>query len=774
MNLRALNYRLDRWAASRRWALLLYVWPALLAMGLIALVAVVILLHPASSYQQRYVYLTRNLLSARRYEEARVAALRGLADSRNDRDSAQWLYYLAVAFGGLGNKQQAQALIQASAPLDHPGFLPAHMLLASSLLASTNLTAQAIRDAESNPTNAVGLTLHQAERHLLNALALEPDSPAVNEALARFYINTRQLSKARSYLMKIYSAKPDTALLLAICADLENNAPSVIEWADRAISAYEQNLLKTAPRYVPDDRQGLLQALLLKTKYLSPQEISARPHVVITNALPQDSPQIWLGIVHLLLLNGKYDSAMATLDQQMIANSNAVFAAAIGELCSTWAQNLPPTEPGAAAARLRLVEKGLKNSPENVSLQLLLVQTAHAEDDTGRAAAAQLKAAMAAATGEKAALWEFLLWTDARIRGQMEEARRHLQTAARLSPDNPRIINDLALDLATGARADAERGLNMIQQVLDKYPEDASYRDTRGQILAALGRNQEAMADLEYSSVRLGNPPDTRRVLGKVYAALGVAPKQALPDELVQAHKLVRNNKYKEAFTLLDQAGRASPNPAFTTAMADVCVSWVNSLPVTHGTERLQIIQTGLNLDPQNQPLQLLLLQATHLPGESGRSARKILDQVVMAAAGESAAQWHLFLGRDARKNGDLAGARNHLQTAYALSPKNTEIQLELATILSAGNAADLAQALQLIQPVVAQFPDDPNFLGLHGTILARLGRNQEALADLKFAVSRLVEPREARLQLAAVYDALGQPALAAEQRRLAGPPPKP
>ena len=768
------NNRIDDWMASRPWYLLPYCLPVLL-LGMFSILLVYLLFsQPASAFAHRYDNLTRRLLVAHRYEEARVACLRGLADAKNERETAEWLYLLAVAFNGLGNKEQAQALVKAAAPLDHPGSLPAHLLMARSLLSDTNLTAQAILDARSNPTNPAALELHQAERHLLNALILDPESVEVNEALGRFYINTRQLAKARAHLMKIYSAKPDTALLLAICADLENNAPSVIDWSDHAISAYEQRLINSAPHYQSIDREGLLRALLLKTKYTSPDEIAAGNRIVITNAVPQDSPQIWLGIVNLLLIKGKYDSAMITLDQQMLVNSNAVFATAIGDLCAIWAQSIRPNEPGADAARLRLVEKGLKNSPDNSILQMLLVQASHAADDTGREAAAQLKAALAAATGERAALWEFILWTDARVRGDMVEGRRHLQTAARLAPDNPRIKNDVALDLAGGTHADAERGLAIIQQVLKQYPDDANLRDTRGQILAALGRNQEAVADLEYASARINNPQETRRVLARVYAAMGSVPAQALPNELVEAHALARDNRYKEACAVLDKASQAGPNPAFASAIAEVCASWADSLPLGHSAERLQIIQKGLNQDPQNQALHALLLQATHAPGEPGDSARKLLDQMVMNATGESAAQWHLFQGRDARKNGDLAAARRHLQTAYELSPKNSEIQIELATTLAQGSQADLLQALQLIQPFVDQFPDDPNFLFTHGKILARLGRNQEAEADLKFAIPRLVDPREAHQLLAGVYDALGQPKLAAEQRRLAGPVGKP
>ncbi len=762
-----LNNRIDDWLASRPWHLLWYCLPVLL-IGMFTLLLVYVLYsQPKNSFQHRYDALAKQLLAAGRFEEARVACLRGLSGANNERDTAQWLYSLAVALNGLGNTQQAQALVKAAAPLDHPGSLPAHLLMARSLLSSTNLTARAIREARANPTNATAVVLHMAERHLLNALVLDPDSLDVNEALGRYYINIHQLAKARSYLMKIFSTKPDTALLLAICADLDNDAPSAIQWSDRAVVAFEQNLIKSAPKYNYGDREGLVEALGIKSKYTT---FNPSQNIMITNDAPEDSPLIWLGIVHLLLIKGKYAPAMATLDEQMLVSSNSLYASAIGELSAAWAQAIPPNEPGAAAARLRLVEKGLKNAPDNLILQLLLVQLAQGTGDSAAEAKALLDQKVAAATGQSAALWEFIFWTDARIHGDLVTARKHLDKAYQLAPNNPRIQNDKALDLATGSRADQERALQIIQNVVNRLPYDAAYRDTRGQILARMGRNPEAKADLEYASLRLPNPVETRRVLAKVYAAMGIVPDKLATDQLSEAARLVKTRQFDSALQVLDKANMANPNSAYDAAIADVCLAGLQAMPL-NSPDRIKLIEKGLASDPGNEQLHVLAVQATHAPGELGRGARKLLDQAVAASVGESAAQWHLFLGRDARSSGDLATARRELAAAYALSPKSTEIQIDLAILLADGNHQDLQQALQLIQPVVDQFPNDPNFVFTHGKILARLGRYQEALLDLEFAAPRLNEAHdahEARLQLASVYDALGRPKDAESQRRLA------
>ena len=54
------------------------------------------------------------------------------------------------------------------------------------------------------------------------------------------------------------------------------------------------------------------------------------------------------------------------------------------------------------------------------------------------------------------------------------------------------------------------------------------------------------------------------------------------------------------------------------------------------------------------------------------------------------------------------------------------------------------------------------------GVILARLGRHQEAVADLQFTAAKLANTKEPRLLLAKVYEALGKTKPAEQQRRLA------
>jgi len=774
----SLNNQIDRWLSSRPWRILGYCVPVLLAGGVLLVLLALILSQHTTELNARYDRLVQYLLAARKFEEARVASLHGLNELKDERARAQKLFYLALALNGLGQKQEAAQLLNVAAPLDHPGCVEAQLLAAQTLLSDTNLTVEAIRAKPLNATNATAETLHQAERHLLNALVLDPQSLEANELLGRFYINTHNPAKAHACLMKIYSAKPESALLLSLTCVQTNDQPGAVLWADRAITAYEQNLLKSAPHYHPEDRLGLVQALSVKRLY-EPVRPDLAPRVrTDTNTPPQDSPAFWIGVVRLLMLNGKYGTALETLDQQMLINTNPIYSSAIAQICAAWAGRIPPTKKGGSTERLQLIQKGLANGPENLTLQLLLAQASHATDETGPAAKKLLDESVAGATNDAAAAsWHFVLWTDARFRGELAAARQHLQTAYQLAPNNPQIKNDLAMDLSTGSRQDVERALTLIQSLADEFPVDPGIRDTRGQILAKLGRNQEALADLEFAAPRLRNSLETRQVLAKVYAALGRTPPapQVHPAALLgQVRNLVDQQKYAEALDKLEQGMRTSPNPTYAAAIADTCATWAGKIPANQAADRLRLLQKGLGYVPRHSTLRSLLLQATHASGDAGLAAQKLLDQLVAGAAGDAAAEWHLFLGQDARSRGDLVAARRQLQTAYELTPERTDIQSALAGVLVAGNREDWEQGLRLIQPAVDEFPRSPEFRDTRGRLLAQLGQNQAAAADLELAVAKLPNPAATRLVLAQVYESLGKRQLAAEQRRLAAAETKP
>lgn len=282
------------------------------------------------------------------------------------------------------------------------------------------------------------------------------------------------------------------ALLLAQIEKASQNAAETRAWADAAIEVFRKNLKNFSPRDSREDRLGLAQALSLEDNFAG---------------------------------------ATKTLQAGLALHEEPAYHAAIGEACAAWA-----AETEAPTERLWIIQTGLTNAPQDLKLRLLLVQAACGTNDAAQAANKLLDQLMAGASGESAAWWHFLLWTDERERGDLATARRHLWQAYERAPQIPAFRNDRAMDLAAGNEADTERGLTLIESLVAQFPDCPEYRDTRGRILARLGRRQAAAADLEFAAAKLANPSETRLALAEIYDAMG---KTQLAE---QQRRLVKNS----------------------------------------------------------------------------------------------------------------------------------------------------------------------------------------------------------------------------------------
>jgi predicted Zn-dependent protease len=146
----------------------------------------------------------------------------------------------------------------------------------------------------------------------------------------------------------------------------------------------------------------------------------------------------------------------------------------------------------------------------------------------------------------------------------------------------------------------------------------------------------------------------------------------------------------------------------------------------------------------------------------------------ILLAEGKSPAILHLMLGIDQWQQGNKAGGLQHVEQAYLASPQAPLIANNLAWMLANGGSPDLPRALELIESVLKREPKQPRFRNTRGYILAKLGRWQEAVADLEASLADLPDKSLCHSTLAEAYDHLGLPSLASDHRRLAGTAIKP
>jgi len=186
-----------------------------------------------------------------------------------------------------------------------------------------------------------------------------------------------------------------------------------------------------------------------------------------------------------------------------------------------WQANLEREKPKDVAGRLRIVQLGLQHAPANQDLLKALASLSGlrgAEGDTARQAVNQLLAA-----GENVALLHFCLGGLAWQQGDLEKTRFHFDAAYASAPQAPDIANNLAAVLANGEKPDLARALAIIQPLVERFPNHPYYRDTRGQILLRLGRDREAVQDLEFSLAKLDDPRPTHKALAQAYRKLGIS-----------------------------------------------------------------------------------------------------------------------------------------------------------------------------------------------------------------------------------------------------------
>jgi predicted Zn-dependent protease len=221
----------------------------------------------------------------------------------------------------------------------------------------------------------------------------------------------------------------------------------------------------------------------------------------------------------------------------------------------------------------------------------------------------------------------------------------------------------------------------------------------------------------------------------------------------------------------------------------------------------LVLLERGLSWDPTNQALLQRLLDMIRDGGADGERVRAALRGAL--AKGQSPATTHFVLGLHAFQRGHEAEARLHWERSYQLAPQVTDLLNNLAVLLARPttpavaalgaealgllgtplgqgpvhaaavlcpgrvNIPDLPRALRLIDLAAKQVPGNPMYRDTRGAIYLRMGRWKEALAEFEAALPAMPESPSLHAALAEVYERLGDPAMAAEHRRLAAKKPQ-
>ena len=470
-----------QWFLTRNYQRLIWGIPAILGCLAWLVFGICLALWRPDRTETRYAGIAENALAVKDFETARVASQRllvlGVAAGQK-----QHSFDLALALNGLGRGKEAGSLLSSIAPIDKPGYLPAHLYLAQTLLVKTNVTPQEIGTAE---------------RHLKHVLALDPQSVEANDLLGRIYVRMGQWELAEKHLTEVVPARPETALLLAVVARAQGDTAGAHNWAQRAAKFHREKV----------------------------------------EAAKLDKPAHRLAWADATAMLEDYPAAFAIVEAGWRDYDNKIYLYPLGQICALWADSLAKTRPGDLASRFSLIQRGLECAPQNELLLRQLISLTHQQGPEAVGARAALTRMLT--EGKATGVLHFALGIDAWQRGQPEEARQHFTLAYENTPQLPSVANNMAMILSLGDQPDLPRALAIIESVLVKFPNNPNFRETRGEILARSGRWREAVTDLEFALPNLAAKGAAHKALAEAYAGLGLR-------ELAEEHKRQANGSPEE------------------------------------------------------------------------------------------------------------------------------------------------------------------------------------------------------------------------------------
>jgi tetratricopeptide (TPR) repeat protein len=224
-------------------------------------------------------------------------------------------------------------------------------------------------------------------------------------------------------------------------------------------------------------------------------------------------------------------------------------------------------------------------------------------------------------------------------------------------------------------------------------------------------------------------------------------------DRLSWVQAELRLGRFDAARQILENGEKLSGTNLYAPALASLYAAWAQELRQTDPgnlPERLQRIQQGLACNPMNLDLIAQLAALSHLTGPAAKSAEETLNKLL--AEGPAAAMRLSFLGMAAWQQGDQETAQKYMKRAYELSPNLPDVANNMALMMALSDQPNLDGALNIVQPLLKKYPEQPHYRETRGEILVLQGNFEEGIRDLEFALPRLNDPEGTERTLGRAY----------------------
>lgn len=390
-----------------------------------------------------------------------------------DDSRADVRYRLAQLAERRGEMTRAKDMMEQLAPENSVGHPGAHFWVAKKMLASqTQFTEQ---------------QTDQLIHHL---------TAATNDQAIR--------SQAHLLLAQLYSAKRQFTLAI-------KHFQAIVDKEQKWHAAIGKAHLALGERHLATREFGRAREYFQNRMTQNPEDIDAR-----------------LGLAEAWVLLGNLTKAESILEQGVTGQNAQRCREALAAIYVLQFDSQSNEKEPDEAARLTLLEKALRLAPNHLEALLRLTKYLQATGIAGQKARNAMQEALA--NGEAPAVLHLILGTMAAQQGMLDLAKMHMEQATRLEPQSPVVLNNLAWVLAQQKPPQLNEALVLVNQAVDRMPNNPEIRETRGQILARMERWSEAIVDLELALQSLKGNAQLHQTVAEAYQHLGNV-------EMAQRHK---------------------------------------------------------------------------------------------------------------------------------------------------------------------------------------------------------------------------------------------
>jgi len=284
--------------------------------------------------------------------------------------------------------------------------------------------------------------------------------------------------------------------------------------------------------------------ILQKMGRVAQAESMIRRGIDLVNKMADQEP----GNVDLVILNAQFElflkrfpNAIELLTRAAKRSDDTRLRPALAETYLLWSRDLSEVADSTErfSRQLALLNQAMQLAPNHPlvinDLMSVILQCSDLSDPN----VVELRNSLI--HGIAPELAHFINGTAAMLRGDVESASLHLELAAEALPIAPAVLNNLAVALSQGDSADLNRAHALVNNAIQRVPNEPYFYETRGQILLRLDRYKEAIIDFEKALHVRKLAAQIHQGLATAYAALGqqdiAQGHQRLADEAVKQHQ---------------------------------------------------------------------------------------------------------------------------------------------------------------------------------------------------------------------------------------------